>query len=84
VRILNNSVRVEEELLGGEIRILSYDVVDDNGRIWPGLASKVSVPTTETRRSRHSRTFIGESAWADAQRYAEDVALAFTNSTSRR
>lgn len=53
------------------ITILTADAVDGNGRVWPGLASKVVVVGPK----HHEKVFVGESAWSDANRYAIDAAL---------
>ena len=52
------------------VTIFVADAVDENGRVWPGLASMVAA-------AQHGdRVFVGESAWSDAERYAWDLHFA--------
>lgn len=52
------------------VTIYVGDAVDENGRVWPGLASLV------TAAQNPQRVFVGESAWSDAERHAWDLHFA--------
>ena len=54
---------------GTGIQVWFADAVDSNGKVWQGLASKV------TLQGLTEKVFVGESAWSDAERFAFDMAL---------
>ena len=57
------------------ITIEISDVREVSGTIWHDGAHRVKVDT-ERRPKPRGKTFIGETAWCDAQRYAGDVLTA--------
>jgi hypothetical protein len=56
---------------GYDITIEVRDVQETNGVIWHDGCHKVVVTGPQPRPK--SKTFIGETAWSDAERYASDV-----------
>jgi hypothetical protein len=64
-----NNWEVTIDFPGTGVTVWEADAEDSNGRIWKGLAAKV------TREGLTERVFVGESAWSDAERLAFDLTL---------
>lgn len=54
----------------GEVVLESAPAEDVQGRVWPAMAYRV------VSGGKVVKTFVGESAWSDAEREAFDLALA--------
>jgi len=56
------------------ITIWEADARDSDGKVWKGLASKVTLEGLGFE-GKAERVFVGETAWSDATRYAMDLSL---------
>ena len=60
--------------IAGDHVVIARDVIDDRGDIWRNGAQHVEGPNVNARRKgSKGRPFIGETAWSDAQRLADDL-----------
>lgn len=60
----------EVEQTFGTVVLECAPAEDERGRIWPAMAYRV------VSGGKVVRTFVGETAWSDAEREALDIALA--------
>ena len=57
------------------VRELSSDLIDTQGKVFPDGAFRVTVEDSNTG-AKTTKTWKGELAWSNAQRYASDQILA--------